>query len=121
MDGSPEAGNYFYMQSTGGTDLQKHLYRRHPNEYDEACTTYHWPNRRLQSVGEAPTQTHGAHGNLPPFSNKTFMNHLVRFIVADDQVCLFDHSLRIPRSTSLIFVSDSRFVSLNVLNFGNYA
>jgi hypothetical protein len=78
--------NYFYMESTGGSNLRKHLYKRHPEEYDNACAEHGWLNRRLLQTEDASIQTRGARPNIPPFSESAFMDHLVRFIVSDDQV-----------------------------------
>jgi hypothetical protein len=74
------------------------MYKRHPDEYDAACAEHGWINRRLDAMGGASPQTRAARANLPPFSNTAFIDYLVRFIVADDQVSLTDLCLVVLRS-----------------------
>ncbi|KAI9433687.1 hypothetical protein BJY52DRAFT_1198561 [Lactarius psammicola] len=80
--------NYFYRRSTGNSNLQDHLRKRHPKEYDQAVVEHRW-NYKLSTQSDAAT----AHKNtrnvrdqgFPPFSAATFLDHLAHFIIADDQ------------------------------------
>jgi hypothetical protein len=89
-------GKYFYQENTGSSNLRKHLYKLHPSEYDAACEAYGWRNRRLE-VSDGATLTNDLRRNVPPFSPTVFMEYLVRFIVADDQVRFTDRSLFLLR------------------------
>jgi hypothetical protein len=81
--------NYFYGIKTGNTNLRRHLHKQHPQEYDRTVVEKGWSYR-------LSTQTDGtsAHSNarnarnpdLPSFSPAAFLEQLVRFTVADDQV-----------------------------------
>lgn len=81
--------NYFYKINTGNTNLRRHLYKMHPEEYDRAITEEKW-NYKLSTQ----TDDTAAHRNMrkfrnqdvPSFSPATFMDHLVRFVATDDQV-----------------------------------
>jgi hypothetical protein len=117
---TPEGiSQYFYKQSTGGTNLRNHLIKRHPDEYDEASAKYGFLNRRHLRTEDASSQgIRSGRQNLPPFSVTTFMDYLVRFIVADDQVCLTTFCLV---SFFLFLYLSSRSVSSSAPNSGNYA
>ena len=72
--------------STGNSNLRRHLRNHHPQEYDKAIVDNKW-DFPLSSVNVA--SNHGSNTTAQPvplFSAKAFLEHLVRFIVADDQV-----------------------------------
>lgn len=87
--------NYFYAKTTGNSNLRNHLTKRHAVAYDNAIIDNGWSYKLSTHSDDV------AHNNIntrndvtnrlvPPFSPKAFLDHLVRFIVADDQVCLND-------------------------------
>ena len=70
----------------GSGNLRKHLYRKHPDEYDKAAVERGWTNKQEQQMEDVSIQTHAARQDVLPYSQEAFMEYLVRFIVADDQV-----------------------------------
>jgi hypothetical protein len=74
--------------STGNSNLRRHLRNYHPQEYDNVVVANKWDFQLSTQVNVA--SNHSAHNattrSVPPFSAATFLDHLVRFIVADDQV-----------------------------------
>ena len=76
-----------YSRSTGNTNLRRHLRKVHPVEYDETVLKNKWAFPLSTQSG---LTTHDAcntsNRDVPPFSSEVFLDHLVRFIVADDQV-----------------------------------
>ena len=90
--------NFIYGSKTGNSNLRGHLYREHAEEYDEAVVHYKWPYK-LSTESDAPTENaRNQRGQeVPSFSPAAFLEHLVRFIVADDQVSpddlVFFHTL----------------------------
>jgi hypothetical protein len=60
--------------------------------YDEANETHRWGYDK-RSANEMSTHNNGRgvrNQDIPPYSPKVFLESLVRFIVADDQVSLND-------------------------------
>src|SRR6267154_365192 len=80
--------NYIYGPKTGNTNLQRHLYQMHAEEYNKAVLQHKWTYKL--STESHNTTTHDARNKrnhkLPSFSLAAFLEHLIRFIVADDQV-----------------------------------
>ncbi|KAF8488766.1 hypothetical protein F5888DRAFT_1569975, partial [Russula emetica] len=73
-----------YGPTTANTNLRRHLYQAHAEEYDKAVLEYKWTYKLSSEVGNA--STHAARASqLPSFSPEAFLEHLVRFVVADDQ------------------------------------
>ena len=107
--------NYIYGPKTGNTNLRRHLYQIHAEEYDKAVLHHKW-TYKLSSESRDPS-THDARNKrdreLPQFSPVAFLEHLVRFVVADDQVSPNDPAF-IHTPSSLLF---SQFVLLNALSF----
>ena len=110
--------NYFYMMTTATTNLRNHLRNQHPEEYDRAVVEYKW-NYKLTTQSDDASAHKDArklrNQGIPSFSPRTFLDHLVRFIVADDQVGLNDHVF-----FHILLHLFSQFVSLSALNFDNY-
>jgi hypothetical protein len=114
--------NFFYGPKTGNTNLRRHLHQVHSDEYDKVVLLNKWTYKLSTQTCDASTQsgdasTHNAHNKrdrqLPSFSPASFLEHLVCFIVADDQVSpddVFFHALTIF----------SRFALSNALSFINY-
>jgi hypothetical protein len=76
-----------YLWTTGKTNCRKHLIARHPVIYDKTVLEKNWPYRLSTespesriTIGELRKRA------LPQFSLQSFIDYLVRFIVADDQV-----------------------------------
>jgi len=69
-------------------NLKNHLHNHHPLEYDKANKDNNWEYKTLAMSKDATA--HGAHNaitqSVPPFSEEAFLEYLVRFVVADDQV-----------------------------------
>jgi hypothetical protein len=77
-----------YAIKTGNTNLRNHLRNVHGKEYDEAISRYNWPYLLSTQTRDASTQNdrNQRDPDVPSFSPAVFLEHLVRFIVADDQV-----------------------------------
>jgi len=75
------AGSFSVTTSNGV--LCNHLLSRHKDVYVEKCYEMRWKVAALES--EAPVAS-GCETNHPPFSQTAFIQHLLNFIVADDQV-----------------------------------
>jgi len=81
--------NYFYGWKTANGNLRSHLLGQHPKEYDKAVINHKWQYKLSTQSGNASTHPRNAViREVLPFSPEVFLEHLVRFIVADDQVCL---------------------------------
>jgi hypothetical protein len=85
--------NYFYAKATGNSNLQNHLTKQHAIAYDNAIIDNGWSYKLSTHSDDV------AHNNacndvtnrlVLPFSPKTFLEYLVHFIVADNQVRLND-------------------------------
>ncbi|KAF8490064.1 hypothetical protein F5888DRAFT_1593610, partial [Russula emetica] len=76
-----------YGPNTGNTNLQRHLRQIHAEEYDGAVLQHKWSYKLSSELGNP--STHDARNKrdpeLPSFSPEAFLEHLVRFVVADDQ------------------------------------
>jgi hypothetical protein len=85
-----DVANFIYGPKTGNTNLRRHLYLVHPDEYDKAVKDHKWTFRLSTETREPSTQDprNVRNREVPPFSPAAFLEHLVRFIVADDQVSL---------------------------------
>lgn len=102
---------------TANVNLRRHLIKNHPDEYDKAIVDNQWQYRLSTDTGDASVRNNHkvAVRKAPPFSPAAFLEHLVRFIVADDQVCpglLFFHALtrlqvysccRVPRVSTIMY------------------
>lgn len=80
--------NFVYGSRTGNSNLRRHLYKIHPTEYDEAVLKYKWPFKLSTEARDESTHNprNIRDGDIPSFSPAAFLEHLVRFVVADDQV-----------------------------------
>ena len=86
-----DVANFIYAPKTRNTNLRRHLHVIHAEEYDKAVTENKWTYKlstHQSQTGDA--STHSARNNrdheLPSFSPAVFLELLVRFVVADDQV-----------------------------------
>lgn len=82
--------NYMYQLGSAKTNCRNHLRSKHRETYDKTIVEKNWPyplstEDRVDkpNAGELRRQT------LPRFTGESFLDYLVRFIVADDQVSFF--------------------------------
>ncbi len=83
-----------FSSSTSTGTLRRHLYLHHVAEWVVSCDAQkiQITARDAQSYVESYRQSIGQqspHSSRIPFSQETFTNALVEFIVGDDQVCIF--------------------------------
>ncbi len=71
-----------YSLTTSTDTLRKHLKKHHAQKYQEACEQHGWK----YLLPKEPTIGENRKGRLPAFSPETFLEYLVRFVTADDQV-----------------------------------
>ncbi|KAF8573715.1 hypothetical protein K439DRAFT_1624859 [Ramaria rubella] len=81
---------YIYAKSTGNTSLHVHLQSNHHKEYIKMVEEKGWVNMLpgMQHISDQATLDNHlvASGSAhPKFSQSTFINALVKFIVEDDQ------------------------------------
>src|SRR4051794_26417672 len=97
------------MMSTGTNGTRHHLTQYHYDKYLAACEKNGWTEylTKLKSTNADPTATGPAIAHIP-FSQKAFINYLLRFIIADDQVCSFSLGRFIP-------YADQCLQSINVI------
>jgi len=100
--------NFIYGANTGNSNLRRHLKTIHAHEYDQAIVKYNWKYKLSTHNQTSTTQSTRSQRDrrLPSFSPTVFLELLVRFIVADDQVSSDD--LWVFFALSQVF---SRFVS----------
>ncbi|KAH9050402.1 hypothetical protein EDB83DRAFT_2317167 [Lactarius deliciosus] len=105
--------NYFYTMSTGTSNLSHHLCLIHQNDYDKAVVENRWPyplSTQL-NVASAYKDRTLRNPNLPPFSPSSFLEHLVHFIVTDDQsICV----IKCPKFRPLLMVLRETLVDTNI-------
>jgi len=78
--------NFIYGPKTANTNLRRHLYMQHGEAYDKAVVQYKWKYKLSTDSCLPPTQDpRDERRGVPSFSEEAFLEHLVRFIVADDQ------------------------------------
>jgi hypothetical protein len=75
--------NYMYGMKTGSANLRKHLITHHESVYMQMAEKEGW-----KYVGKVKKPTIGENRKmaLPSFSPESFLEYLVRFVAADDQV-----------------------------------
>jgi len=83
--------NYIYSSSTANNNLRNHLYKHYAAVYDQTVADNNWPYSLSTHMNDA--HSHKNAGNVrvcdravPQFSAVAFLESLVSFIVADDQV-----------------------------------
>jgi hypothetical protein len=76
-----------YGIGSGKTNCRNHLRNRHSDIYDKTVQEKNWPYRlSTETPGAKATVGELRKRVLPRFSPESFIEYLVRFIVADDQV-----------------------------------
>jgi hypothetical protein len=107
-DISSELGmKHRYSLTTSNSTLRTHLGAAHRELYERACKLYGWENKlpgatksdiSISSEMQAQVQT--------PFTMEVFVNHLVNFITADDQVSMLAYGCfyqaNLPSSRSML-------------------
>jgi hypothetical protein len=82
--------NATYKASTGYTALRGHLERHHEEEYLKACQENGWkvllPTWLKKEKATLDATLQEVHSNRVPFTQDEFLQHLVNWIIADDQV-----------------------------------
>lgn len=79
--------NYIYGINTGYSNLRKHLANEHAAEYDKAIVENGWNYRLSDEVKSGKSNAvETRKRTLPPFTQASFIDYIVRFVVADDQV-----------------------------------
>jgi len=68
---------------TGNSNLQKHLITNHQDVYTQMAQEHGWKYLEKKSTVNVGVNHKMA---LPLFSPETFLEYLVRFVAADDQV-----------------------------------
>ena len=100
------------------TNLRHHLYKLHPQEYDHEIKKQNWNYRLLTQSDSASVYKNickTRNEDIPPFSAVVFQDHLVHFVIVDDQVGF--NYLSFVFTLTYIF---SRSVLLNVLSYDGY-
>jgi hypothetical protein len=97
----PPSKKYSYMQTTLNAPLQSHLDRHHHTKYLHKAEKQGWT---IQLVSQKDVLWKAIVGSCVPFSMDAVVEHLVKFIVANDQVrslkfiCVSSLTLSIPVS-----------------------
>jgi hypothetical protein len=79
--------NYMYEKGSGKSNCRKHLRKVHPAIYDMKVQENNWPYRLSTEEPDVKTTVGElCKRALPHFTLESFIEYLVRFIVADDQV-----------------------------------
>ncbi len=87
-----DIANYIYRPKTGNTNLQRHLYLIYPEEYNKAVFEHKW-TYKLSTESHNPSiqDVHNTCDcDILSFSPVVFLEHLIRFIIANDQVSLYN-------------------------------
>jgi hypothetical protein len=80
--------NYIYSGGTGNTNLRNHLYNFHAELYDKMVLASGWTCKLSTEANEDSRDNARTvrDQTLPKFSPAAFLERLVCFIAADDQV-----------------------------------
>jgi hypothetical protein len=74
-----------YLHTTANANMRVHLANKHMDILREKGWVHLLPKNKRPANEQQPMNTRPA-GTRPEFSQKAFLDHLVNFIVADDQV-----------------------------------
>ena len=106
-----------YKESSGKSNCCKHLLSRHPDIYDKTVQEKNWPyHLSTEASGTRATVSELRKRVLPWFTPESFIEYLVRFIVADDQVS----NLFLVLNSNSFPHFFSQFTLSNVLNSATY-
>ncbi|KAN0135742.1 hypothetical protein V8E53_006633 [Lactarius tabidus] len=88
--------NYIYRPSTANTNLCCHLYKVHPQDYNEAIV-----KNNCKICNEV----------IPPFTPDTFLKQLIHFIIADDQsICI----VKCPEFRQLCMILQETLINADI-------
>jgi hypothetical protein len=88
----PSKTNYEYSKTTSNTSLRRHIENFHLDQYKILAKENGWKIQLAGLVSQARSQAASeatAVGRPDKFDEQTFHQFLLKFIVVDDQVCLF--------------------------------
>jgi len=101
--------NYIYSVSTRNSNLWNHLYKYHTEDYNRVVQKNQWKYKLSTQLNDAASHKNAGDvcdWALPQFSPSVFLEHLVHFIAADDQVSLnnlvFFHALTCFKSICVV-------------------
>ena len=77
--------NYSYSMATRYQNLRKHLASKHTAAYDRTIVEKNW-NYHLSSDVKSSKSVEASKRSLPPFTQTSFIDYIIRFVIADDQV-----------------------------------
>ena len=111
---------YKYKEGNSTTTLRGHIEREHLDEFLKLIKEKGW-KVRLRSQGKLISQASVSSTSVQPdrFDQETFHNHLVKFIVTNDQVGNRGLSSDLGDYAD-IFLFLRQSILLNALNFGNF-
>jgi hypothetical protein len=76
-----------YGPNTGSGNLQKHLHLKHRVQYMDAAKKYNWTISKSLDAQDKPAMQSNSHEHqFPEYSYDVFVQYLICFIVANDQV-----------------------------------
>jgi len=79
--------NYIYSIATAYLNLRKHLTNHHAATYDNTIVENCWNYPLSSDVKSGKSNTIEARKHsLPPFTQASFIDYIIHFVVADDQV-----------------------------------
>src|SRR5258708_20595371 len=71
--------------ATGYQNLRKHLTSKHAAAYDRTIVEKNW-NYHLSSDVKSSKSVEASKHSLPPFTQPLFIDYIIPFVIADDQV-----------------------------------
>jgi hypothetical protein len=84
-----DSPSYEFSPNSSNTTLRKHLARQHKDEYITTCSSNGWKNQLPVPGNAVPVSEPGApNTNKEIYSDDAFLQKIVNWIVADDQVLL---------------------------------
>jgi hypothetical protein len=72
--------------NTGYLNLQKHLASKHTADYDKAIMENHWNYHPSTDVKSGKSDSEAQNHSLLLFTQASFLDYIICFIIADDQV-----------------------------------
>ena len=113
---------------TGYLNLRKHLANEHPATYDKAIVDNGWNYRFSSDVKSGKSNAIEPQTcSLPPFTQSSFIDHIIRFVVADDQVSdafsesVTGHLKKSPKNQrpnkALYFPKGNQIVKMHYYNY----
>ena len=106
---NPTAHIQTYSLTTTSGTLRAHLAKYHREEYDKKCAENGWKNSLVETEKqkEVMAEVVNRSADREPFSTEGLLKRIVRFIVADDQVIIFQR-FQLPLSNNSYSLSGFR-------------